>query len=381
MGLNGFKPCHQTRTNQNTNRNADKNKQRNHKDGFITHSRIPHWIIGSQKTEYHRGEGVDHDRLTVYLKSKGINPAYVTKEQKIAHAKSGAFLKWKQQHMHEQVVKTTPTQAKQNILKKKEDALQESVMQWLAHEAQMIEHGVVVHDIGNLGAAPKVIYDTLEQALEHRNTLDKLVQQLDTKREEQDPYIEQIADMETHALEEVTWDKINMLTQVKEHQEFLLKLLTNKDSFVRKRIIDQNLAYLNTRLSAYLQAIGLPHEVKFLNDLSVEITELGRELDFDNLSRGERNRLILSLSFSFRDVWESLYMPINLLFIDEMIDSGMDTSGVENSLAILKKMARERSKSIFLVSHKDELAGRVNNVMKVVKENGFTSYDNFAEQD
>ena len=52
----------------------------------------------------------------------------------------------------------------------------------------------------------------------------------------------------------------------------------------------------------------------------------------------------------------------------------MDTSGVENALAILKKMARERNKSIFLVSHKDELAGRVNNVLMVTKENGFTSY-------
>jgi DNA repair exonuclease SbcCD ATPase subunit len=184
--------------------------------------------------------------------------------------------------------------------------------------------------------------------------------------------------MEQSAIEQITWDKINTLTQFKEHQEFLLKLLTNKDSFVRKRIIDQNLAYLNVRLGSYLQAIGLPHEVKFLNDLNVEITELGRELDFDNLSRGERNRLILSLSFAFRDVWESLYMPINLLFIDEMIDSGMDSSGVENALAILKKMSRERNKSIFLVSHKDELAGRVNNVMKVIKENGFTSYDNFS---
>ena len=235
--------------------------------------------------------------------------------------------------------------------------------------------------IGPIGSVPKVIYDSLEKALDHRSTLEKLVDQLDSRRNEQDPYAEQIADMETSALEEITWDKINSLTQIKEHQEFLLKLLTNKDSFVRKRIIDQNLAYLNTRLGAYLRAIGLPHEVKFLNDLNVEITELGRELDFDNLSRGERNRLILSLSFSFRDVWESLYTPINLLFIDEMIDSGMDTSGVENSLAILKKMSRERSKSIFLVSHKDELAGRVNNVMKVIKENGFTSYDSFAEQD
>ena len=119
----------------------------------------------------------------------------------------------------------------------------------------------------------------------------------------------------------------------------------------------------------------MPHEVKFESDLSVNISQLGQEFDFDNLSRGERNRLILSMSWAFRDVFESLYQPINVLFIDEMIDNGMDTQGVENSLALLKKMSRERHKSIWLVSHRDELAGRVENILKVVKENGFTSYN------
>ncbi len=166
---------------------------------------------------------------------------------------------------------------------------------------------------------------------------------------------------------------------VKEHQEFLLKLLTNKDSFIRKKIIDQNLAYLNNRLTYYLDKVGLPHSVVFQNDLSVEITQLGQDLDFDNLSRGERNRLILGLSWAFRDVWESLYQNINLLFIDELIDSGMDAAGVEGSLGILKKMGRERSKNIYLISHRDELIGRVNNVLKVIKENGFTSYSNDIE--
>ena len=169
---------------------------------------------------------------------------------------------------------------------------------------------------------------------------------------------------------------VNQLASLKEHQDFLLKLLTNKDSFIRKKIIDQNLAYLNNRLTYYLDKLGLPHQVIFQNDLNVEITQLGQDLDFDNLSRGERNRLILGLSFAFRDVWENLYQNINLLFIDELIDSGMDASGVENSLSVLKKMGRERNKNIFLISHKDELIGRVNNVLKVVKENGFTSYEN-----
>ena len=246
--------------------------------------------------------------------------------------------------------------------------------QMLTLQEKSNEYQDQLDTIGTVGHAPKVIYDTLEKALDHRSTLEKLVEQLDRKRDEQDPYAEQIVDMEKSAIEQVTWDKINTLTQFKEHQEFLLKLLTNKDSFVRKRIIDQNLAYLNVRLGSYLQAIGLPHEVKFLNDLNVEITELGRELDFHNLSRGEMNRVVLSLSWAFRDVWESLYMPINLLFIDELMDNGFDMSGTEKTLAILKKISRERNKSIFLVSHKDELIGRVDNILRVVKTNGFTEY-------
>ena len=232
-----------------------------------------------------------------------------------------------------------------------------------------------INEIGDLGIQPVVFYDSLDDAYNHRSSLESLRKELTGLQNQTDPYAEQISEMEESGIEEVKYDTLNELTRVKEHQEFLLKLLTSKDSFIRKRIIDQNLAFLNKRLAFYLERIGLPHTVVFQNDLTVMITELGRELDFDNLSRGERNRLILSLSFAFRDVWENLYQPINLLFIDELVDSGMDSSGVENSLAILKKISRERKKSVWLVSHRDELAGRVNNIMTVIKENGFTSYN------
>jgi DNA repair exonuclease SbcCD ATPase subunit len=221
-----------------------------------------------------------------------------------------------------------------------------------------------------------VFYDTLEDALNHRNSLETLRKDLSSRQSDVDTYKEQIEEMQGQALQVITYDTLNALTRLQEHQDFLLKLLTSKDSFVRKKIIDQNLSYLNSRLTHYLDRIGLPHQVVFQNDLTVEITELGRELDFDNLSRGERNRLILGISWAFRDVWESLYQPINVLFVDEMIDSGMDTVGVESALGVLKQMARERNKSIWLVSHKDELASRVENTLRVIKENGFTSYSN-----
>jgi DNA repair exonuclease SbcCD ATPase subunit len=234
-------------------------------------------------------------------------------------------------------------------------------------------------ELGPLGKQPKLYYDTEQEAFQHRSLVDALVTKIDEKDKEENPYTDQISEMESQALQETNFEKINELTKVMEHQKFLLDLLTSKDSFVRKKIIDQNLSYLNARLTHYLDRIGLPHQVVFQNDLNVEITELGRELDFDNLSRGERNRLILGLSFAFRDVWESLYSPINTLFIDELIDSGMDTIGVENSMAILKDMSRNRNKSVWLVSHREELAGRVPSVLKVVKSNGFTTYSNSRE--
>ena len=234
---------------------------------------------------------------------------------------------------------------------------------------EMLENPITV------GIEPTTYYKTEGEAIKHSSQIDNIVHQIENKTNETDPYKEQIVEMESQALQTVTFDHINELTKTLEHEKFLLELLTNKDSFVRKKIIDQNLSYLNGRLTHYLDKIGLPHTVVFKNDLQVEITELGRELDFDNLSRGERNRLILGLSFAFRDVWESLYSPINTLFIDELIDSGLDTMGVENAIAILKDMSRRRQKSIWLVSHREELAGRVPNVLKVVKEGGFTTYN------
>lgn len=263
----------------------------------------------------------------------------------------------------------------QQVLENKQKDLADARAKCHEDSATVSEIQTAIAQLGEIGKPPKMFYDKEEDAIHHRATLAGLQAQIETKRGETDPYEEQILEMAQQALQVVDYDELNRLTRLQEHQEFLLKLLTSKDSFIRKKIIEQNLGYLNSRLTHYLDRIGLPHTVVFQNDLTVSIEELGRELDFDNLSRGERNRLILSMSWAFRDVWESLYEPINVLFIDEMIDNGMDTQGVENSLALLKKMSRDRHKSIWLVSHKDELAGRVENILKVVKENGFTSYN------
>jgi DNA repair exonuclease SbcCD ATPase subunit len=233
--------------------------------------------------------------------------------------------------------------------------------------------------IGDIGPAPRLHYNTVQEAYEHQSKLSKIKTDIERKEAEADPYEEQIQIMRDTGLQEVDWNEVNRLDDLKEHQEFLLKLLTSKDSFIRKKIIEQNLSFLNSRLEYYITKLGLPHEVQFQSDLSVSITQLGQDLDFDNLSRGERNRLILGLSWAFRDVFESMNHPVNLMCIDELVDSGMDTVGVESALGVLKKLERDRSKSILLISHRDELVGRVNNVLQVTKENGFTTFNTEIE--
>jgi len=267
----------------------------------------------------------------------------------------------------------------EEILTSKNTLKDEAVSQLTINESSLAEHNSLIEGIGNIGVKPVTFYSTLSGAYEHQNSVEKLEEAIESNKNTEDPYVDQINDMRNDALKEVDYSHLNTLVSLLEHQDFLLKLLTNKDSFIRKKIIDQNLSYLNSRLAHYLDKLGLPHDVVFLSDLTVEITELGRDLDFDNLSRGERNRLILGLSWSFRDIFESLYSTINVLFVDELIDSGMDTNGVESSLAVLKKMTRDGNRSVYLISHKDELQGRVQSVLHVIKENGFTSFSHDEE--
>lgn len=233
--------------------------------------------------------------------------------------------------------------------------------------------------LGTIGDEPQVTYSTLAQALEHRNTINNLFEAINREESAVNPYMDQINTLSTTGLQVIDDETLKELNTLLKHQDFLLKLLVNKDSFIRKKIIDQNINHLNHRLNFYLEKLGLPHEVKFKSDLSVEIDLLGRDFDFEQLSRGEMNRVILSTSWAFRDVWESLNQGVNLLMVDEMIDNGLDQQGSEAALDIMKRMARERGKNIFLVSHKDELVGRVNKILLVKKENSFTKFNDQAE--
>lgn len=245
-------------------------------------------------------------------------------------------------------------------------------------QARIKEHQAAVTEaraaLNALGPRPQTTFDTRDEVYKTRQVRDNLERDLANETAKTNPHASEITNLSA-ALQEIDYGPVNEYSELLKHQDFLLKLLSNKDSFIRKKIIDQNLSYLNSRLNFYLDKLGLPHEVKFQSDLTVDITNLGRDFDFEQLSRGEMNRVIMATSWSFRDMWESTNAGCNLLWVDELLDQGTDTQGVEAALSILKSMARDRGKNVFLISHRDELQARIDRTLLVRKENGFTQLE------
>lgn len=222
---------------------------------------------------------------------------------------------------------------------------------------------------------PTTHYNNVAQVYQHVSALEKLTAENESLAAQTNPYDQQVTTLRTDSLQKVSYDELNRLRKMQEHQEFLIKLLTDKNSFVRKRIIDQNLSFLNVRLQSYMEKSGSMHNVVFMNDLSVDITKMGENYDFDNLSRGEKNRVIIALSMAFRDMFESLNFGVNTLMIDEILDNGLDKAGTNACYKMLNELSNQRDKNCFLITHREELQSRCENIMMVVMENSFTTVE------
>ena len=168
-------------------------------------------------------------------------------------------------------------------------------------------------------------------------------------------------------------EKLNELKDSLQHQEFLLKLLTKKDSFVRKNLLDRSLPFLNKRLMGYLEKLGLPHRVEFQPDMSAHISQFGTELDFGSLSSGQKARVNLALAFAFRDVLQARHGKISFCMLDECLDTGLGNVGVQLAAKMIKEIASEDNMSMFVISHRDEIANMFQNQLVVELKSGFSN--------
>lgn len=186
------------------------------------------------------------------------------------------------------------------------------------------------------------------------------------------PHIEALDRLRHEPAAEAETDKVDALRKRLEHQAFLLKLLVNKDSFLRRRIINKTIPFLNDRINEYTRRLGLPHIVRFDADMSCTVAEFGRELDFGNLSAGEKKRVNTALALAFRDVLHHLHAKSNLLLIDEL-DGQLDGAGIDSIIRILKEKSRDDGLVIYVISHNVNVVGRLDRILTVVKQHGFST--------
>lgn len=192
------------------------------------------------------------------------------------------------------------------------------------------------------------------------------------------PFIEPLEELESIELETIDRKEINERKNTLDHQKFLLKLLTKKDSFVRKALLNKNIPYLNKRLTQYLQDLGLPHTVEFTHEMTASISQFGRHMDFGNLSNGQRARVNLALSFAFRDVLQSMHQAINVCMLDEVLDVGLDAIGVQAAAKMLKRKSRDENIAMYIISHRDEIDSAFDHKLIVQMSKGF-SFLNFED--
>lgn len=218
----------------------------------------------------------------------------------------------------------------------------------------------------------QITVSDLEELLEIQSKSSEYERRISELEKAVNPYLEPLEELESIVFDEINYDEINELDKRLEHMKFLYKLLTKKDSFVRKVLLNKNLPFLNQRLQEYLTNLGLSHQVEFTHEMTAHISQFGRELDFGNLSNGQRARVNLALSFAFRDVLQSLHNHINVCMLDEVLDVGLDGPGITAAARMLKRKARDENLSLYIISHRDEIDRAFDRTLTVQMNEGFS---------
>lgn len=239
---------------------------------------------------------------------------------------------------------------------------------------------IVTKDIAELdelrdSIKSRISVDNIDRLVEIQQQSATLLARRKDLEESTNPHIETLEDLKSISVKEFDYTAINELTKLKDHQNFLLKLLTKKDSFVRKSLLNKNLPYLNSRVKHYLSILGLPYSVEFTEEMTASIAQFGRKISYGNLSAGQKARVNLALSYSFSDVMQRMHCHINIQLLDEVLDTALDTVGVQSAAKMIKERTREEKLSSFVISHKNEAADMFNKKLKVLYENGFSSVE------
>tara|TARA_A100001388_G_scaffold243349_1_gene200615 strand:+ start:4022 stop:5722 length:1701 start_codon:yes stop_codon:yes gene_type:complete len=146
-----------------------------------------------------------------------------------------------------------------------------------------------------------------------------------------------------------------------------------RDTGIKTKIIKQYLPAINKLVNQYLQVLDF--FVHFNLDENFNETIRSRHRDdftYDSFSEGEKQRIDLSLLFTWRQIAKMKNsVSTNLLVLDETFDSSLDHDGIENLLKILYTL--DAGSNTFIISHKgDILDGKFESKIEFYKDRNFS---------
>lgn len=136
---------------------------------------------------------------------------------------------------------------------------------------------------------------------------------------------------------------------------------------------------LNKNINEYLIKFELPIQIKFDETMQETITENMNITSYSSYSGGERTRIDISILLSFFNVSRIISnWSTNILIIDELLDAGIDDSGLEQFIATLYNVINDNKKKlgIYIVSHKlNEIKVQTASTIEIKKHSGFSSLE------
>lgn len=218
---------------------------------------------------------------------------------------------------------------------------------------------------------PQTEFESVEELSKVEVQVSTLASKIEEKRNTENPHLEALEEVESKTIEKPNYEEINKLKKILDHQKLLLKLLTDKKSFIRKTLINKRLPALNERLKHYVTTFGLPFRVEFQSDLTAKVMRFGKSMDYGNLSGGQRARLNLAVALSFRDTLERIHFAVDLCVFDEVLDRGLDDVGVMTITNHLMQRAKDGG-CMFIITHKNDVASRFEQRLLISMKNGFS---------
>jgi DNA repair exonuclease SbcCD ATPase subunit len=147
-----------------------------------------------------------------------------------------------------------------------------------------------------------------------------------------------------------------------------------KDNGVKARIIKQYLPLINKHTNVFLNAMNFFVSFHIDEEFNESIKSRGRDdFSYENFSEGEKQRIDLALLFTWRTIAKMKNsVNTNLLIMDEVLDSYLDTSATENVLMLLNS-DMFRDTNIFVISHKETISDKFQKTIRFTKNKNFSN--------